>query len=260
MTISRKSPSGSNGGSSGGSSSGGSGSGSSSATSNPLLNDKPATWSSIADEISKFNKGTSATISMNGETIIPSEVVKAINDTDSKITFKLDGVFSWLVDGADINSNEPIDLSINRISGVPTTGVEGIVGTQIKLNNTVAGIDLGINFKKEYDNQFANLYKQTSEGLEFVTCSKICNTGYVLLEDVKYAGNYVVMISQFSSKPGDINGDGFINAKDASAVLKHTVGIEAVRNAKMADVNHDGYINAKDASKILKVSVGLETM
>ena len=261
VTISRKSSSGSSGGSSGGSSSGGSGSGSSSVTGNTLLNDKPATWNSIADEISKFSKGTSATISMNGETIIPSEVVKAINDTDSKITFKLDGVFSWLIDGADINSNEPIDLSINRISGVPTTGVDGIVGTQIKLNNNaIAGIDLGINFKKEYDNQFANLYKQTSEGLEFVTCSKICNTGYVLLEDVKYAGNYVVMLSQFSSKPGDINGDGFINAKDALAVLKHAVGIEAVRDAKMADVNHDGYINAKDALKILKVAIGLETM
>lgn len=261
VTISRKSSSGSSGGSSGGSSSGGSGSGSSSVTGNTLLNDKPATWNSIADEISKFSKGTSATISMNGETIIPSEVVKAINDTDSKITFKLDGVFSWLIDGADINSNEPIDLSINRISGVPTTGVDGIVGTQIKLNNNaIAGIDLGINFKKEYDNQFANLYKQTSAGLEFVTCSKICNTGYVLLEDVKRAGNYVVMLSQFSDKPGDINGDGYVNAKDALAVLKHAVGIEDVRDTKMADVNHDGYINAKDALKILKVAIGLETM
>ena len=259
VTISQKSSSGSGGGSSWGNS-GGSDSGSSSATGNTLLNDKPATWSSIADEISKFNKGTSATISMNGETIIPSKVVKAINDTDSKITFKLDGVFSWLIDGADLNSNEPIDLSITRISGVPTTGVDGIVGTQIKLNNNAAGIDLGINFKKEYDNQFANLYKQTSEGLEFVTCSKICDTGYVLIEDVKYAGNYVVMISQFSSKPGDINGDGYLNAKDALAILKHALEIELVRDAKQADVNHDGYINAKDALKVLKVAVGIETM
>lgn len=58
---------------------------------------------------------------------------------------------------------------------------------------------------------------------------------------------------------GDVNLDGYVNAKDATAVLKHVVGLEKLTGQSLinADVNGDGFINAKDATEILKIVIGL---
>lgn len=55
---------------------------------------------------------------------------------------------------------------------------------------------------------------------------------------------------------GDANGDGTINAADATAVLKSIVGLATV-DEKAADYNKDGVVNAADATAILKSIVGL---
>ncbi len=64
-------------------------------------------------------------------------------------------------------------------------------------------------------------------------------------------------------KLGDVNGDGKLNAKDATAILKYIVGKldNAPANFKaIADVNGDTKVNAKDATKILKTIVGKDTI
>ncbi len=65
------------------------------------------------------------------------------------------------------------------------------------------------------------------------------------------------------TKLGDVNGDGKLNAKDATAILKYIVGKldNAPANFELlADVNADGKVNAKDATKILKTIVGKDTI
>ena len=61
-------------------------------------------------------------------------------------------------------------------------------------------------------------------------------------------------------KKGDVNLDGYVNAEDATLVLKHTVELIKLTGQGYinADVNGDGYINAKDATKILRIAVGFE--
>ncbi len=59
-------------------------------------------------------------------------------------------------------------------------------------------------------------------------------------------------------KLGDVNGDGKLNAKDATAILKYIVGKleDPIENFELiADVNGDTKVNAKDATKILKTIV-----
>lgn len=58
---------------------------------------------------------------------------------------------------------------------------------------------------------------------------------------------------------GDANCDGTINARDATAVLKHAAQLELLEGVGLAnaDVNSDGMINAKDATQILKIAAGL---
>ncbi len=58
---------------------------------------------------------------------------------------------------------------------------------------------------------------------------------------------------------GDIDGNGYLTVKDATAIQKHLVGLLVLSDEKRAeaDVNHDKELSVKDATLILKVIVGL---
>ena len=57
--------------------------------------------------------------------------------------------------------------------------------------------------------------------------------------------------------PGDVNGDGFVDAADVSAVINHILGRQnMVFNAVASDVNGDGFIDASDVSAIINVILG----
>lgn len=56
--------------------------------------------------------------------------------------------------------------------------------------------------------------------------------------------------------PGDVNGDGNVNSRDALAILKYASGQEVSIILDNADVNADGNINSRDALAILKYASG----
>lgn len=71
---------------------------------------------------------------------------------------------------------------------------------------------------------------------------------------------FEVKVFDFDCLWGDVNHDGFVNAKDATLVLQYSVGTnEGFFCELKADVNGDGFINAKDATLILQHSVGTIT-
>lgn len=141
---------------------------------------------------------------------------------------------------------------------VNTKGLRGIVGTRFSIHNTNIPTDVDIIFKEEHAGKFANLYKEFDDGIpEFLFTTEISDGGKVKYEGIKDAGDYVVMINEFSDLPGDMNNDGILNAKDALAILEFNVGLENGKNPFVADINNDGFINAKDALAILKKSAGL---
>lgn len=55
---------------------------------------------------------------------------------------------------------------------------------------------------------------------------------------------------------GDANGDGAVDAKDASRVLQYIAGWDVPIDAAAADANGDGALDAKDASRILQYIAG----
>lgn len=56
---------------------------------------------------------------------------------------------------------------------------------------------------------------------------------------------------------GDVNGDGAVNAADATEILKANVGLRDAIDVAVGDVNADGVVNAADATQILKTLIGL---
>lgn len=247
--------SGSGSGSSGGIS-GGSGSRPTPST-NPTIGGSSKSWSDIAAELEKLANGSEVTIQLNGNTAVPVEVIKVIDNKDLKVHFIVDSSRGWFVNGAEITAPAVADFTFIRTASQKHDGLRGIEGMQFRTNNTGVPTGLEIAFKSEHAGKFANLYNSVDGKLVFVACAKLGADGKLFLPGVTEKGDYIAMLCEFSDLPGDMSNDGILNAVDASAILKDIVGLESGANPLMADFNGDGNVNAVDASSILKKIVGL---
>lgn len=241
-------------------SSGGSGSSSGSrptTSTNPTIGGSSKSWSDIVAELEKLANGSEVTIQLNGNTAVPVEVIKVIDNKYLKVHFIVDRSRGWFVNGAEITAPAVADFTFIRTASQKHDGLRGIEGMQFRTNNTGVPTGLEIAFKSEHAGKFANLYNSVDGKLVFVACAKLGVDGKLFLPGVTEKGDYIAMLCEFSDLQGDMSNDGILNAVDASAILKDIVGLESGANPLMADFNGDGNVNAVDASSILKKIVGL---
>ncbi len=254
--FTKRSGGGSGSGSGSGSSGGGSGSRPTTST-NPTIGGSSKSWSDIAADLEKLANGSEVTIQLNGNTAVPVEVIKVIDNKDLKVHFIVDSSRGWFVNGAEITAPAVADFTFIRTASQKHDGLRGIEGMQFRTNNTGVPTGLEIAFKSEHAGKFANLYNSVDGKLVFVACAKLGVDGKLFLPGVTEKGDYIAMLCEFSDLQGDMSNDGILNAVDASAILKDIVGLESGANPLMADFNGDGNVNAVDASSILKKIVGL---
>lgn len=240
----------SNGGSSGGSS--GCSSGSSTVPSKPAVNGKEASWADIAAKISGLADKGGITINLNGNYAVPAEVMKAVADRKARVTFVIDSVKSWVIDGSQLTKTAAVDLTVIPARKLSTSVLPGVDGIQFTVSSAEIPAGIAVSFKAEHAGKFANLYKSIDGKLVFAGCAKLGSDGKVTVPGVSGKGDYAVMLDQFSDLAGDMNNDGVLNALDASAILKYSVGAENGANIQAADINGDGTVNALDAAEILK--------
>ena len=247
------------GSSGGGSHSGGSSGGGSYSPTNPAVDGKEMSWSDVKNEISKLGEGAEATLDLNGNTTVPKDVIKAIAEKNAVVTIKVNGTFSWTIDGSKLTESDikGIDFDVDVVTVSGTETLRGTVGTGFKIGEITEKAQLNIRFRAAQSGKFANLYKKDGEKLTFIDNVKIDENGNASGLEVHEKGEYAVMLGEFSDRQGDMNNDGVMNAKDALAVLKHSAKLEAGKNTAVADLNGDGIINAKDALIILKKAAGL---
>lgn len=69
----------------------------------------------------------------------------------------------------------------------------------------------------------------------------------------------VAQLAGEATLPGDVNGDGKVNARDARMILRYIAGLteEEALDLNAADFNEDGKVNARDARAILVQVAGL---
>ena len=245
---------GSSGGSGGSGGSSGGSAGGSSTRSLPAINGIEKSWQSIVPDISRLPEGGSTVIALNGETVVPVEVVRAISDVKAKVEFVVSTAKSWIIDGAKITTVCAADFT--ALPGIAEkTSLRGVNGAAFKGGDTGVPAVLKLTFRKEFAGQFANVYKLADNRLVFLQCVKITADGTALISGVNAAGEYAVMVCEYSDLIGDINNDGVLNALDASAILRHITGIFEGVDILFADFNNDGTVNALDASAILKAII-----
>lgn len=245
---------GSSGGTGGSGGSSGGSAGGSSTRSLPAINGIEKSWQSIVSDISRLPEGGSAVIALNGETVVPVEVVRAISDVKAKVEFVVSTAKSWMIDGAKITTVCAADFT--ALPGIAEkTSLRGVNGAAFKGGDTGVPAVLKLTFRKEFAGQFANVYKLADNRFVFLQCVKITADGTALISGVNAAGEYAVMVCEYSDLIGDINNDGVLNALDASAILRHITGIFEGVDILFADFNNDGTVNALDASAILKAII-----
>ena len=73
---------------------------------------------------------------------------------------------------------------------------------------------------------------------------------------------YMDSSSTVTSKKGDVNTNGKIEAADARLIIRYSAGLEKFTDAqkKAADVNTDSKITAADARKVLRAAANLEKL
>ena len=242
------------GGSSGGHVSGGSHSRDNTTETNPSINGEQKTWSDIAADLGRQNGG-SATISMNGETTVPAEVIKAIADRKIKVEFVYDSTKSWLIDGAKITTVSAADLSLFHGS-VDTSSLRGILGCKYRISADIPA-EIRFTFLKRYAGEFANVYKLVDGKLVFQTCVKLAEDGTAVIPGMSAPGEYAVMVCRYSDRQGDFDNNGILDIYDAVALLRYSVGLDSGENLQLIDLNGDGLVNCADASTVLRWLVGL---
>lgn len=220
----------------------------------PSLNGRSMSWEEVADMIRMAASDEKLVISLNGETSVPADVIKAVSERKVKVEFVVDSAKSWIIDGAEISSITGADLTILP-GNADKPVLRGVNGFDLKISGTNVPACMKLSFRKDYAGQFANVYKLTDGTPEFLASVKIGEDGCAVISGMDKNGEYIVMACGFSDLSGDVNNDGKLNALDAAALLRSIVGMEAGENPLMADFNGDGAVNALDASAILKLVI-----
>lgn len=220
----------------------------------PYLNGTEKSWSEIAAELNNLSED-SVIISLNGDATVPADVIGAIRNAKLRAEFVVDGTKRWIVDGSKLTNAASADFS--SVSGNADRSVlRGVLGVDLKITGTGVPAALKLNFRKEFSGQFANVYKLVNNKPVFQCCAKISEDGSAVISDAYDAGEYIVMVCEFSDLCGDANNDGVLNALDAAAILRNIVGLSDIANPLMGDFNNSIAVNALDASAILKYIVG----
>ena len=55
---------------------------------------------------------------------------------------------------------------------------------------------------------------------------------------------------------GDINGDGVVNTKDTTRLMRYLAGWDVEVNEAALDVNGDGVVNTKDTTRLMRYLAG----
>ena len=215
------------------------------------IDGKSMSWAEISADLGKRQDGSTVKIMLNGVYEVPADVIGIIAGKKLHVEFVADSSKSWLTDGSEITAVTAADFSALPGSA-DRSALRGVFGADLKVSGTKIPADLKLSFRKEFAGQFANVYKLADGKLIFHGCAKLGEDGTATIPGADSAGEYVVMVCEFSDMPGDFNNDGVLNALDASAVLKCVVGISQGANPLMGDFNKDGTVNAIDASDILK--------
>lgn len=164
-------------------------------------------WTYVNRYIRSASSGASYTVSMNGETSIPSTVLSALYGKDVTVNFKFNSGAILSINGKNLSSTSSISTDIKyNTKNVPDSLVkkavkadDGISTAQFTVSggNMSASASVTIKFKASRAGCTAKLYRynSSSNSLSLVSTTVIKSNGNGVFDKVSQGGSYLVVLS-----------------------------------------------------------------
>ncbi|MBQ8000761.1 MAG: dockerin type I repeat-containing protein [Ruminococcus sp.] len=162
--------------------------------------------------------------------------------------------------GCTFDYNTNIDIEVEKLT-------ENIDGTIVHVTYS-DGTEKTFNLKKlasyDYDEYFTEGVVMTEDGIAYYDIEKLYEGDELTGYDFYFLGNQIEVEATEPSNSGilgDVNEDGEVNIKDATAIQKYIAQLEALSDTALtlADTDSDTDVNIKDATAIQKHIAGINT-
>ena len=169
-------------------------------------NNKVWGWTTLSNRVANASKGSLITIDMNGSSLVPSEILKAVKNKGVNLRLVLQNGAVWDINGANINTTEEGDFSVvygtktvpDSLTSIASKGAVSFA--EITIGSPKKPIDLTANLTVKFSTKrsdcFAQvyLYDEETNALKLVNKSQVDNLGFLNFT-VKSSGAYVVVLS-----------------------------------------------------------------
>lgn len=164
-------------------------------------------WTAIAKYFSSLKSGSSVSVSMNYETIVPSTVMSAIKGKNVTVKFVLKNGVVFTVNGNDISAATDINIDTSyNTSMVPSKLVKAaykknnaVSSAQITISGGSFGVDadVTVKFATKRAGRTAKLYRYNSsrDTLSLVDTATVQSNGKCTFDGVDKGGNFVITLS-----------------------------------------------------------------
>lgn len=254
---------GSSGGSTGGSSGGSTGHyNKADDDSNKAKTSKSVGWDNITEEIKSAANGSTITITLNDDTVIPAAALKAAKDKNIKLKINAGFDRTIEINGASIkNTSSPVDLKVSGVNvNIPeeaTKGIDCSSCTSVSVNALNFGFDVQMTLPLGKNAAGKNIvfysYDKATGKLTYVDSAVADANGNVVFTTSTGGSFFIAIDSETpTSLAGDVNGDGIVDINDARLTLRYYFKLEDSIDKVCADVDNDGEVSINDAGLILK--------
>lgn len=196
---------------------------------NPSTPEQPSTpqlpqdvIDNVVEDLNNASGGESITISMDGATVVPKDVLEAAQGKDVEIKLDMGG-YTWTINGKDILAEQLKDINLEvkqNSNAIPNKVIQSLAGNnptqQLSLtHNGDFGFkaSLTVNVGNQYHGQYGNLFYYDSDGkVVFINAGMIDENGNVTLT-FSHASDYVIVMNKQKMSDNDVPKDLRQNTK-----------------------------------------------
>jgi hypothetical protein len=182
---------------------------------------------------------------MNGDSVVPGDVLDSIKDKDITIAFEVNNRIKWNVNGTTIttasvpNIDFGVSYDTNNIPSDVASGIaDGRENTQISLAydgnfgfEAVLTIDVGTSHTGLYANLF--YYNPNTRALEYIDANQVAADGTTSLR-FSHASDYIIVYASEVMNSGTVSNDTDITDDD-------TAKDDSTESPKMGDAMQEAY-------------------
>lgn len=218
-------------------------------------------WEAIEAELKYLPQSSDVIIQMYSSVSVPSTLIRTAKASEMYLTFLVNDEMYWELDTTQIsiaaipNLGLGIRTTAMSVSQMAISEQGGTAANIFHINSdNKAGAKLFVETGRQHYNKFASLFRYDSETRE-MTLADTAQTDIAgnAVFTPKLGGDYVIIIDSETKIKGDLNNNMKVDASDVEALLKMII-VGPVDDDKY-DINGDGAVNARDMSMMLRIIV-----